>query len=153
MKDVYVLYGRIYLEEGVYDHDGNLFSEAPILEIFDNYEIAYKQFEKYVVDAYNELKDSTLWFGLDETFVEETTEADLFSNYNFYTGVEGMSVEEFMTEYNKFTDALPDMSISWFFKKIDGDCAEWVTEFAKFSNTEELPILPRLYIEKKEIQL
>ena len=153
MKDVYVLYGRIYPDEGIYDHDGNYFSESPVLEIFDTYESAYKQFEKYVIKAYNELKEIAPLLDLDYAFIEETTEADLFGYYNFYRGEKGMGLEEFMHERNKFIDSLPDMSVSWYFSKSDGEFASWQMEMAKISDDKEIPILPRLFIEKKSIMV
>ena len=55
MKEVYVLCGRKRFHEGVFDHDGYYFDEAPIVEVFDNLDNAKTKLKEYAIEAYNYL--------------------------------------------------------------------------------------------------
>lgn len=78
--EVYVLYGRVYYSEAVVDMDGNYFGESPVIEVFSTFEEAMKKLREYVVEAYHHLKECS--YIVDDSFIENTTEDDLFSDYN-----------------------------------------------------------------------
>ena len=81
MKEVYVLYGRKRFHEGVFDHDGHYFDEAPIVEVFDNFDDAKSKLKEYAIEAYNYVKLCGAGYIVDDNFIEETTAADLFAGY------------------------------------------------------------------------
>ena len=81
MKEVYVLCGRKRFHEGVFDQRGNYFDESPIVEVFDNFDDAKTKLKEYAIEAYNYMKLCGAGYIVGDDFIEETTEADLFSCY------------------------------------------------------------------------
>lgn len=133
MKEIYVLYGRVYFHEGVVDHDGNRFPETPVLELYENYEKALSKLKEYVIEAYNNLKK----YGqlvIDTHFADVTTEDDLFADYNL--GEEESTIEK---------------DICWiYWDWQDGD-VDWEAEALNVPWDEQIPILPSLHIRKMQI--
>ena len=133
MKEIYVLYGRVYFHEGVVDHDGNRFPETPVLELYENYETALSKLKEYVIEAYNNLKK----YGqlvIDTHFADVTTEDDLFADYNL--GEEESTIEK---------------DICWiYWDWQDGD-VDWEAEALNVPWDEQIPILPSLHIRKMQI--
>jgi len=135
MKEVYVLFGRKDFHESVFDHDGNYFGESPVLELFENFDDAFIKFKKYVVEAYNNLKK----YGdlvIDTHFLKETTEADLFDNYNCDT------------------DSEIERDICWIYNDYfkDSGSVSWESSAFNVRLRDDTPILPSLYIKKVQIQ-
>lgn len=75
-KEVYVVYGRGMTNDGIFDYDGNYFMESPLLEVFDNFESAYKCFRKSIRDSYND--ESELY----EEYPKNMSDEELFADYN-----------------------------------------------------------------------
>ena len=150
MKEVYVLYGRKRFHEGVFDHDGHYFDEAPIVEVFDNFDDAKSKLKEYAIEAYNYMKLCGAGYIVDDNFIEETTEADLFAGY-------------YMTPpkiYKSFTGKTPDANnkviawdsdkeryLSWSYHEVE-DFVHWQMYCNNVPYGDEVPILPGLKIEK-----
>lgn len=131
MKEVFVLYGRKDFHEGVFDHDGNYFREAPVLELYENFDDALKKLKEYAIEAYGRFKK----YGdlvVDCHFLEETTEEDLFEDYN--CGV----------------DSEIERDVCWYWWNFD-ESISWQMEAFNVPWGEDTPILPGLYIRKKQI--
>ena len=79
------MWGRIWFHEGVFDHDGNYFEESPIVEVFDNFDAAKTKLKEYAIKAYNNLKKYEEGYIVDDDFIKETTEEDLFSWYYMWS--------------------------------------------------------------------
>lgn len=135
MKEVFVLYGRVHFDEGVYDHDGNRFMESPVLEVYENAEDALTKLKEYVIEAYNYLKK----YGqlvINTHFAEVTTEDDLFNDYNCDDQDEASTIEK---------------DISWtYWDWQDGD-VDWEVDVMNVPWREQVPILPSLHIRKQQI--
>lgn len=150
MKEVYVLYGRKRFHEGVFDQDGHYFDEAPIVEVFDNFDDAKTKLKEYAIEAYNHLKEFGAGSIVDDSFIQETTEADLFAPYY-------MTTEKAYKSFTGKTPAADNKSIIW-----DGDrerCLSWnYNEYECWISWQmycanvpwdaDMPILPGLKIEK-----
>lgn len=135
MKEVFVLYGRVYCRDGVfYDCCGDCcyFEESPVLEVFDNFDDAYMRFKKYVKSAYNWFKEYNP-YQISEENVEKTAGAELFDDYNMYK------------------DDYPEDDVQWTFDVHEGRDAHWQMYPVNISIIDPCTILPGLYIEKKEI--
>jgi len=82
MKEVYVLHGRTDWNEDVFDPDGNYFEESPCVEVYDSFDEAKARLRELAIEAYNSLKKNGAGWIVDDNFVDQTTEEDLFSDYN-----------------------------------------------------------------------
>ena len=106
MKEVYVLYGRKHFHEGVCDHDGNYFEESPVVAVFDNFDAAKTKLREYAVEAYNNLKKYGAGYIVDDDFIKETTEEDLFSWYYMWS-------EEEWEDWKGEKPAADNKEIAW----------------------------------------
>ena len=61
MKEVYVLHGRMYWNEGVTDHEGNYFEESPCVEVFDSFDAAKAKLREYAAEGRWGSRDKA-WF-------------------------------------------------------------------------------------------
>ncbi len=107
MKEVYVLHGRMYWNEGVTDHEGNYFEESPCVEVFESFDAAKAKLREYAIMAYNYLKECGAGYLVDDTFVDRTSEDDLFSDYNMW------SEDDFDEEEFEELRENDDKSIRW----------------------------------------
>ena len=130
MKEIYVLTGRLYASNGVYDEDDNFFEEAPLVEAFESYESAKLALDKYLEQIYNNLKD--VYF-LDTDFLEELTVEDMQSNYN-------MDKDEY-----------DENEIQWYSDKTFSGGYEFQMYAVNVPFDEVVPILPFLKISKVTI--
>ncbi len=129
---LFVVYGRDYTwHGGVYDDFFVRFPESPLLEVFSDFESAYAFFEKAVKNAYADLCENEN--DIDNKFVNEATEDDLFSNYN---GEEELEENE----------------VYWEFWKKDGENAFWCAYAPVPSYPDRTPILPCIEIKKIEVK-
>jgi hypothetical protein len=151
MKEVYVLYGRKHFHEGVFDHDGMYFEESPIIEVFDNFDDAKAKLKEYAIEAYNHLKECGAGSIVDDSFIQETTEADLFAPYYMYPPE---SHESFT---DKTTLDANDKGIAWdtdrerylYWNYYEyGDFVSWQMYCSNVPWDAEIPILPSLTIKK-----
>jgi hypothetical protein len=150
MKEVYVLYGRKRYHEGVFDHHGGYFEESPIVEIFDNLDDAKIKLKEYAIEAYNYLKECGAGSIVDDSFIKETTEADLFASY--YT-----TPQEIYKSFTGKTPAANNKGIAWdsdrerYLSWTYDEIGDWVTWQMYCNNVpygDEVPILPGLKIVK-----
>ena len=126
--EVYVLYGRVYFSEAVFDTSDNYFGESPVIEVFTNFESALKKLKEYAVVAYNHLRECS--YIVDDSFIENTTEGDLFTNYN-------LGEEEAPIENN----------VCWEYEEKD-DSVYWQMTAKNIPWDEPMPILAGLHIRK-----
>ena len=83
MKEVYVLYGRKYWSEAVFDHDDNYFGESRIFRVFESYHTALEEFKNCVREAHEHFAECAPW-SLDEDLTAKAAEANPFEDYNMY---------------------------------------------------------------------
>ena len=126
--EVYVLYGRVYFSEAVFDTSDNYFGESPVIEVFTNFESALKKLKEYAVVAYNHLRECS--YIVDDSFIENTTEEDLFTNYN-------LGEEEDPIENN----------VCWEYEETE-DSVYWQMTAKNIPWDEPMPILAGLHIRK-----
>ena len=158
--EVYVVYGRTYWCEGVYDHEGNYFRESPIIEAYQSYDAALAKMKEYVKEAYNYLKECN--YIVDKGFADKTTEEDLFKSYNmgdFYLYDYQLDEEEFEEEDS--TDEEIENDVCWYYDEGE-DYAEWQMYIKNFEPSfalsfmfsdfrETVPILAGLGVRKVEL--
>ena len=126
--EVYVLYGRVYFSEAVFDTSDNYFGESPVIEVFTNFESALKKLKEYAVVAYNHLRECS--YIVDDSFIENTTEEDLFTNYNL--GEEADPIEK---------------NVCWVYEEKE-DSVYWQMTAKNIPWDEPMPILAGLHIRK-----
>ena len=144
--EVYVVYGRTYWCEGVYDHEGNYFRESPIIEAYQSFDAALAKMKEYVKEAYNYLKSNHdgIYFTLNDRFAKNTTEDDLFKDYNMCfpdwlkAGTENDEEEEI--EYD----------VCWQYNDF-GFLVEWQMYAKNIPLGEDVPILAGLGVRKVEL--
>jgi hypothetical protein len=150
MKEVYVLYGRKRFHDGIFDHQGVYFGESPIVEVFDNFEDAKIKLKEYAIEAYNYLKEYGAGSIVDDSFIKETTEADLFNTYYLCS-------VEFYKSFNGKMPAANDKSVAWdrdgesclsWDYLEHGDEVDWQMYCENIPWDVDRPILPGLRIEK-----
>lgn len=150
MKEVYVLWGRIWFHEGVCDHDGNYFEESPIVEVFDNFDAAKTKLKEYAVKAYNNLKEYGAGDIVDDDFIKETTEEDLFSWYYMWSEKEWEHWKgEKPADDNKEIawDRDKERYLSWIYEE-EEDWIDWQMFCNNVPYGDDEPILPSLKIKK-----
>ena len=149
--EVYVVYGRTYWCEGVYDHEGNYFRESPIIEAYQSFDTALAKMKEYVKEAYNWLKECN--YIVDDSFAEKTTEDDLFKCYNmddeylFDDEIDDDEGEEEDSDEEEITN-----DVCWYYDEGE-DYAEWqmyIKNFDSFS-FDDTPILAGLGVRKVEM--
>lgn len=156
MKEVYVLYGRIYWCEDIVDNDGNYFQESPCLEVYDNFDDAKAKLKEYAIQAYNWLKECGAGWVVDDRFIEETTVEDLFSDYNFWSKEMWKAFkEEEVSPDNKAIIWEEDVKLDlcWTYSEAESpteqmDLVEWQMHCNNVPLGETRPILAGLYIKK-----
>lgn len=131
--EVYVLYGRVYFSEAVFDTSDNYFGESPVIEVFTNFDSALKKLKEYAVDAYNALKEDGTYI-VDDSFIENTTEEDLFTSYN-------LGEEEEPIENN----------VCWEYKEKE-DSVYWQMTAKNIPWDAPMPILAGLHIRKVKVE-
>ncbi len=132
MKELFVLYGRVDWADGIYSEFTNeYFGEAPVVELFEDFQSAYERFQCYVKRAYQLFVENPP-IALDEDCIEKSKNATLFKNYN-------MKKKEF-----SYGD------VQWMFTLNKNESASWQM-YAVNVYTEECPILAGLHIAKKII--
>lgn len=150
MKEVYVLYGRKRFHEGIYDQAGVYFGESPIVEVFDNFDDAKTKLKEYAIEAYNHLKECGAGSIVDDSFIQETTEADLFAPYYMMT-------EKAYKGFTGKTPAADNKSIAWdrdrerYLSWNYNEYEDWISWQMYCANVPwdgEMPILPGLTIMK-----
>ena len=127
--EVYVLYGRVYFSKSVIDTEGNYFGESPVIKVFTNFDSALKTLKEYALEAYNHLRECWLWV-VDDSFMENTTEEDLFTNYN-------LEEEEDPIELN----------VCWEYEETE-DSVYWQMMPKYIPRDVQIPILAGLHIRK-----
>lgn len=134
MKEVYVLYGRKYWSEAVFDHDDNYFGESRIFGVFESYHTALEEFKNCVREAHEHFAECAPW-SLDEDLTAKAAEANPFKDYNMY-----------QDEYN-------EGDVQWTYEEREGISAEWQMYPVAIDTTfNECPILAGVYIRKKEVK-
>ena len=158
--EVYVVYGRTYWCEGVYDHEGNYFRESPIIEAYQSFDTALAKMKEYVKEAYNYLKKCN--YIVDKSFSDKTTEDDLFKCYNmddeylFDDEIDDDEVEEEDSADEEITN-----DVCWYYDEGE-DYAEWQMLIKNFEPDfgltfmfpnfhETVPILAGLGVRKVEL--
>ena len=133
VKEVFVVYGRIYWSEAVFDHDDNYFGESTIFGVFETFESALTEFKSCVKEAHQYFAECAPW-GLDEELVAKAAGANPFDNYNM------------------LKDEFDEGDIQWSYIE-ETDAAEWqmypVNVDTSFFGC---PILAGIYIEKQVIK-
>lgn len=150
MKELYVLHGRVYWNEGVCDHDGNYFEESPCIEVFDNFETAKTRLKELAVEAYNYLKEVGAGYIVDDDFVKETTEEDLFSWYYMWSKEDWEDwKDETPSANNKEIawDTDKERYLSWTYEE-EKDWIHWQMYCNNVPYGDDEPILPGLKIKK-----
>lgn len=133
--EVYVLYGRDDWHESVYDHDGNYFKEAPVTEVFTNFDSALKRLKEHAIKAYNFLKECN--YIVDDRFAKNTTQEDLFDDYNLGRPDAGA----------------PDYDVKWEYTvSYNKGRAHWQMYLNNFYRDRPIPILPGLHIRKVKLE-
>lgn len=130
MKEVYVLTGRLYASNGVYDEGNNFFEEAPLVEAFDTYEKAKQALDNYLEQIYENLKEA---YFLDTDFLGELTVEDMKNDYN-------MDKEEY-----------DENEIQWYSSETFSGGYEFQMYAVNVPYGEVVPILPFLKISKVTI--
>ncbi|MCH5184361.1 MAG: hypothetical protein J1E00_09315 [Oscillospiraceae bacterium] len=137
MKEVFVLYGRVYWSSALSPicygwHETNTIhfegTEKP--EVFDSFEKAYCRFSDRVAEAVNYLKENN---PLSSEALEKMEGAELFADYN-------MDEED---------DCESD--VQWEYDKVDGESALWQMHAVNVPVGDLYPILAELHIVKCEI--
>lgn len=134
MKDVFIVYGRKYWSEAVFDHDNNYFGESNIYGVFESYNTALTEFKKCVKEAHQHFSEDAPW-SLDEDLVDKARDANPFENYNMYE------------------DDYDEGDVQWSYEECEGEYAEWqMYPLAIDTTLSECPILAGIYIVKKELE-
>ena len=112
--------------------------------------VGYAEIDKYAIEAYNHLKECGAGSIVDESFIQETTEADLFAPYYMMT-------EKAYKSFTGKTPAADNKSIawdkdrerylSWNYNEYE-DWISWQMYCANVPWDAEMPILPGLRITK-----
>ncbi len=132
MKQVYVLTGRTTANSGVFDGNGNYFGEAPIVEVYSNYNSAKNALDKYLEIIYKSLSCCEYFY--DVSFLENMTIDDLKRDYN-------MDKEEY-----------DECEIQWVSKNTASDEYYFQMYAVNVPWDEVVPIFPFLRIEKMTIK-
>lgn len=133
MKEVFVVYGRVYWSEAVFDYDDNYFGESHIFGVFETFESALKEFKDCVKEAHQFFVDCVP-SALDEDLMSKAAEATPFDSYNMYE------------------DEYSEGDIQWTYE-VTEDSAEWQMYPVKVDTLcNECPILAGIYIQKEEIK-
>ena len=141
-KEVYVVYGRGMTNEGIFDYDGNYFMESPLLEVFDNFESAYKCFRKSIRDSYND--ESELY----EEYPKNMSDEELFADYNVSEDDEDE------------TDEYEEDSVCWYYSELSFGNNEgkknihysWQVFTKHSSDLVDTTIRPGIYLKNIELQ-
>ena len=134
MEIVYVLKGRIYWSEGVFDEKGNYFIETPISSVYKNFTSALKKLKELALEAYEYLKQGA-GVVVSDDFIKKTTEYDLFTNYNM-----------------EDNDNLIPLDVCWTYSEQYEDFAHWQMYVKNIPDGVNTPILAGLQICKTYIQ-
>ena len=137
MKEVFVLYGRVYWSDdlsplcyGWNENNTINFERAAKPEVFDSYEKAFCRFSDRVVEAVNYLKENN---PLSSEALEKMEGAELFADYNM--------------DENDYCEG----DIQWEYDKVDGESASWQMHAVEVPVGDLYPILAELHIVKCEI--
>ena len=128
MKELFVLYGRVYFHRVGYDD----WEESPVLEIFDSYDQAFERFKKYVEKAFKFFTDAGA-IALNEDAVEKAKRADVFADYN---------IDE---------DSYLEDDVQWEYIEIPNERASWQMYPVNVSEWNGETILAGLHIKKCSI--
>ncbi|MBQ7352579.1 MAG: hypothetical protein IJW54_01090 [Clostridia bacterium] len=134
MNEVFIVYGRMYWNEAVFDHDGNYFGESQIIDVFESYESAIAEFKKCVQEAYDYVCDCPPWV-LNDDLIEVASTASPFEDYN-------MGKDEY-----------DEGDIQWIYEESEGENACWQMYAVNIDiSMDECPILPAIYLQKQKLK-
>lgn len=134
MNEVFIVYGRMYWNEAVFDCDGNYFGEAQIIDVFESYESAIAEFKKCVQQAHDYVFNCPPWV-LNDDLVEIASEASPFEDYN-------MSKDEY-----------DEGDVQWIYKENEGESAFFQMFAVNIDiSMDECPILPGIYLQKQKLK-
>lgn len=158
MKDVYVVYGRVYWNDAVIDDDGNYFNESNIYGVYESFENAFVKFKECVKEAHKFFSECVP-MALNENLSEKVARANPFENYCSELDFSEINKEnEFLIDDDFDEDELEDWEdneeggVEWFYE-VSEDSAEWQmyplnVDLMGF----QCPILAGIYVKKETIK-
>ncbi len=135
MKEVYVVYGRKYASEAVFDWDDNYFGESTVFGVHEKHETAIAKFKELVKEAHKEFFENPLMMFYSDSF-DEIAENSPFEDYNMDK------------------DDYDEYELQWTYEE-DGSseiCAGFQMYPVRIPADERCPILPGIYVKKIQLE-